>query len=67
MFSGHTEENAPHSEVVGQMVHEEAEKALNEWEAISSIRPFPKTKRNLRLNMIQSNAETNEKDEYDPA
>ena len=66
LFSGHMEENAPHSEGVALMLSKEAEKALIKWEAVSPriiTATFRTTKKKVFLNVTQCYAPTNDKEE----
>ena len=66
LFSGHMEENAPHSEGAALMLSKEAETALIKWEAVSPriiTATFRTTKKKVFLNVTQCYAPTNDKEE----
>ncbi|CAG5117139.1 unnamed protein product, partial [Candidula unifasciata] len=67
LFSGHTEENSPHSEGVALMLSKEADRALIEWEAVSPriVRAsFRTVKQKVNMSVIQCYALTNDKDAF---
>ena len=64
LYSGHEEEDAPHSEGVGRLLRKEAQKALIGWEARGSriITACFKTKnKKIKMNIVQCYAPTNDK------
>ena len=64
LYSGHEEEDAPHSEGVGLLLRKEAQKALIGWEARGSriITACFKTKnKKIKMNIVQCYAPTNDK------
>ena len=64
LYSGHEEEDAPHSEGVGLLSIKEAQKALIGWEARGSriITACFKTKNEkIKINIVQCYAPTNDK------
>ena len=66
LYSGHLEENAPHTEGVGFMLSPRAQRALIEWKAegprlISA--EFRTQRKEVRLQVIQAYAPTNDKDQ----
>ena len=66
LYSGHEEEDAHHTEGVALMLSHEAQNALINWEAAGPriIYASNKTKKeNIKLNIIQCYAPTNDKDE----
>ena len=65
LYSGHGEENAPHTEGVALVLSQEAQKALISWEAAGSriIAVSFRTKKKIKMNVIQSYEPTNDKDE----
>ena len=63
LYSGHSEEGAPHTEGVGLMLTTEAQRALIGWEPVSSriiAAKFATKKKNIKLNVIQCYAPTND-------
>ena len=68
LFSGHEEEDAPHTEGVPLMLSRSAQKALIEWESHGPrvIRAVFRTKqKKIKLNIVQCYAPTNDRDEED--
>ena len=66
LYSGHEEEDAHHTEGVAFMLSHEAQNALINWEAAGPriiYAPFKTKKENIKLNIIQCYAPTNDKDE----
>ena len=66
LYSGHTEEGAPHTEGVALMLAPEAQRALIGWEPVNSriiTAQFMTKKREIKLNIIQCYAPTNDADE----
>ena len=66
LYSGHTEFGAPHTEGVALMLAPEAQRALIGWEPVTSriiTAKFYTKKRNIRLNIIQCYAPTNDAEE----
>ena len=66
LYSGHTEPAAPHNEGVALMLTPEAQGALIGWEPVSSRLIFAKfttKKKNIKLNVVQCYAPTNEADD----
>ena len=64
LYSGHEEEDAPHSEGVGLLLRKEAQKALIGWEARGSriITACFKTKnKKIKMNIVKCYAPTNDK------
>ena len=63
LYSGHEEEDAPHSEGVGLLLRKETQKALIGWEARGSriITACLKTKnKKIKMNIVQCYAPTND-------
>ena len=66
LYSGHTEVGAPHTEGVSRMLAPEAQRALVGWEPVSSriiTAKFATKKKDIRLNIIQCYAPTNDAEE----
>ena len=66
LYSGHEEEDAHHTEGVAFMLSHEAQNALINWEAAGPriiCASFKTKKENIKLNIIQCYAPTNDKDE----
>ena len=66
LYSGHEEEDAHHTEGVALMLSHEAQNALINWEAAGPriiYASFKTKKENIKLNIIQCYAPTNDKDE----
>ena len=66
LYSGHTEEGAPHTEGVALMLAPEAQRALIGWEPVSSriiTAKFVTKKKNIKLNIIQCYAPTNDSED----
>ena len=66
LYSGHIEEGAPHTEGVALMLAPEAHAALIGWEPVSSriiTAKFTTKKKDIRLNIIQCYAPTNDAEE----
>ena len=66
LYSGHEEEDAHHTEGVAFMLSHEAQNALISWEAAGPriiYASFKTKKENIKLNIIQCYAPTNDKDE----
>ena len=66
LYSGHEEEDAHHTEGVALMLSHEAQNALINWEAAGPriiYASFKTKKENIKLNIIQRYAPTNDKDE----
>ena len=66
LYSGHTEERAPHTEGVGLMMTEEAERALVAWEAGSPriiTATFSTKQKRINVPILQCYAPTNEADD----
>ena len=64
LYSGHEEEDAPHSEGVGLLSRKEAQKALIGWEARGSriiTACFKTKKKKKKMNIVQCYAPTNDK------
>ena len=66
LYSGHEQDNAPHTEGVALMLSPEAKRSLISWEAagpriISAI--FKTEKEKMKLNIVQCYAPTNDSDE----
>lgn len=63
MYSGHTEDGAPHTEGVALMLAPEAQRALVGWEPVNSriiTAKFTTKKKDIRLNIIQCYAPAND-------
>ena len=63
LYSGHIEEGAPHTEGVALMLAPEAHTALIGWEPVNSriiTAKFTTKKKDIRLNIIQCYAHTND-------
>ena len=68
MYSRHEEENAAHTEGVAIMLSRTAQKALIGWEAHGSriiTASFTTKKKNIKMNVIQCYAPTNDHDDKD--
>ena len=66
LYSGHTEDGAPHTEGVALMLAPEAQQALVGWEPVNSriiTAKFTNKKKDIRLNIIQCYAPTNDAEE----
>ena len=66
LYSGHTEDGAPHTEGVALMLAPEAQQALIGWEPVNSriiTAKFTTKKKNIKLNIIQCYAPTNDAEE----
>ena len=66
LYSGHEEEDAHHTEGVALMLSHEVQNALINWEAAGPriiYASFKTKKENIKLNIIQCYAPTNDKDE----
>ena len=66
LYSGHTEDGAPHTEGVALMLAPEAQRALIGWEPVNSriiTAKFNTKKKDIRLNIIQCYAPTNDAQE----
>ena len=66
LYSGHIEDGAPHTEGVTLMLAPEAHTALIGWEPVNSriiTAKFTTKKKDIRLNIIQFNAPTNDAEE----
>ena len=66
LYSGHIEEGAPHTEGVALMLAPEAHAALIGWEPVNSriiTAKFTTKKKDVRLNIIQCYAPTNDAEE----
>ena len=66
LYSGHTEEGAPHTEGVGLMLSPEAQRALIGWDPVSPriiTAKFATKKSKIKLQVIQCYAPTNDADE----
>nr|KAG5694841.1 hypothetical protein BaRGS_028769 [Batillaria attramentaria] len=66
LYSGHTEEGAPHTEGVALMLAPEAQRALIGWEPVNSriiTAKFITKKKDIKLNIIQCYAPTNDAEE----
>ena len=66
LYSGHIEEGAPHTEGVALMLAPEAHGALIGWEPVNSritTAKFTTKKKDIRLNIIQCYAPTNDAEE----
>ena len=65
LYSGHEEEDAHHIEGVAFILSHEAHNALISWEAAGPISnaSFKTNKENIKLNIIQCYASTNDTDE----
>ena len=66
LYSGHIEEGAPHTEGVALMLAPEAHAALIVWEPVNSriiTAKFTTKKKDIRLNIIQCYAPTNDAEE----
>ena len=66
LYSGHIKEGAPHTEGVALMLAPEAHVALIDWEPVNSpiiIAKFTTKKKDIRLNIIQCYALTNDAEE----
>ena len=68
LHSGHEEENAAHTEGLAIMLSRTAQKALIGWEAHGSRKitaSFTTKKKNIKINVIQCYAPTNDHDDKD--
>ena len=68
LYSRHEEENAAHTEGVAIMLSRTAQKALIGWEAHGSriiTASFTTKKKNIKMNVIQCYAPTNDHDDKD--
>ena len=66
LYSGHEEENAPHTDGVALMLSHRAYNALIGWEALGprmTHASFKTRMEKIQLNIIQCYAPTNDKDE----
>ena len=66
LYSGHMEDGAPHTEGVALMLPPEAQQALVGWEPVNShiiTVKFTTKKKDIRLNIIQCYAPTNDAEE----
>ena len=66
LFSGHEEDNAPHTEGVALMLSRSAQRALIGWEAHGPriiTASFRTKKKKIKMNVIQCYAPTNDSDE----
>nr|KAG5687578.1 hypothetical protein BaRGS_009975 [Batillaria attramentaria] len=66
LYSGHTEDGAPHTEGVALMLAPEAQRALIGWEPVNSriiTAKFITKKKDIKLNIIQCYAPTNDAEE----
>ncbi|VDP77470.1 unnamed protein product, partial [Schistosoma curassoni] len=66
LYSGHEEENAPHTQGVALILSKQAQKALIEWESHGPriIKASFKTKKEgITMNVIQCHAPTNDYNE----
>nr|KAG5696667.1 hypothetical protein BaRGS_023076 [Batillaria attramentaria] len=66
LYSGHTEDGAPHTEGVALMLAPEAQRALIGWEPVNSRiikAKFITKKKDIKLNIIQCYAPTNDAEE----
>ena len=66
LFSGHEEDNAPHTEGVALMLSRSAQSALIGWEAHAPriiTASFRTKKKKIKMNVIQCYAPTNDSDE----
>ena len=66
LYSGHTEDGAPHTEGVALMLAPEAHAALIGWEPVNSriiTAKFTAKKKDIRLNINQCYAPTNDAEE----
>nr|KAG5689406.1 hypothetical protein BaRGS_017924 [Batillaria attramentaria] len=66
LYSGHTEDGAPHTEGVALMLAPEAQRALIGWEPVNSriiTAKFITRKKDIKLNIIQCYAPTNDAEE----
>ena len=66
LYSGHEEENAPHTEGVAPMLSHQAYKALIGWEALEPRMMHASFKirmEKIQLNIIQCYAPTSDKDD----
>lgn len=65
LFSGHEEDNAPHTQRVALMLSKRAQRALLGWDAFGPIlilARFKTKKRRINMNIIQCYAPTNDND-----
>ena len=66
LYSGHTEDGAPHTESVALMLAPEAQRALVNWEPVNSriiTAKFITKKKDIKLNIIQCYTPTNDAEE----
>ena len=66
LYSGHTEDGAPHTEGVALVLTPEAQRSLIGWEPVSSriiTAKFTTKKKNINLHIIQCYAPTNDAEE----
>jgi hypothetical protein len=66
LYSGHTEDGAPHTEGVALMLSPEARRALIGWEPVSPriiTAKFMTKKKKIKLNIVQCYAPTNDAEE----
>ena len=66
LYSGHTMDGAPHTEGVGLMLAQEAQRALIGWEPVSSriiTAKFTSKRKNINLHITQCYAPTNDADD----
>nr|KAG5695063.1 hypothetical protein BaRGS_032556 [Batillaria attramentaria] len=66
LYSGHTEDGAPHTEGVALMLAPEAQRALIGWESVNSriiTAKFITKKKDIKLNIIRCYAPTNDVEE----
>ena len=64
LYSGHEEDDAPHSEGVALLLGKEAQRALNGWEARGSrciTASFRTKNKRIKMNIVQCYAPTNDK------
>lgn len=68
LYSGHEEDNAPHTQGVALMLSKEAQRALIGWEAHGPriiAASFRTKKKKIKMNIIQCYAPTNDSDDSD--
>ena len=66
MYSGHTEDGSPHTDGVALMLAPKAQRALVAWEPVNPriiTAKFTTKKKDIRLNIIQCYAPTNDAEE----
>ncbi|XP_078610787.1 uncharacterized protein LOC144881517 [Branchiostoma floridae x Branchiostoma japonicum] len=66
LYSGHTEDGAPHTEGVAFMLSQEAQRALTGWKPVSSriiTAKFANKKSNINMIVIQCYAPTNDEED----